>query len=104
MSLDLKIAGGTVVDGTGRARFAADLGVRDGRVVEIGTISTPAKRTIDADGALVTPGFIDMHTHYDAQVFWDSELITSSRNGVTTVVMGNCGVGCAPFTPAMKEP
>ena len=104
MSLDLKIAGGTVVDGTGSPRYSADIGIRDGRVVEIGSIATPAARTLDANGALVTPGFIDMHTHYDAQVFWDSELITSSRNGVTTAVMGNCGVGCAPYVPAMKEP
>jgi N-acyl-D-aspartate/D-glutamate deacylase len=103
MSLDLKISGGTIVDGTGAARYSADVGIRDGRVVEIGAISTPAKRILDADGTLVTPGFVDMHTHYDAQVLWDSELISSSRNGVTTAVMGNCGVGCAPFSPSMKD-
>ena len=103
MTLDLKIAGGTIVDGTGAARYTGDIGIKDGLVVEIGAVSTPAKRTIDADGALVTPGFVDMHTHYDAQVLWDSELISSSRNGVTTAVMGNCGVGCAPFTPDIKE-
>lgn len=103
MDLDSKIMGGTIVDGTGGARYRADIGVRDGRVVEIGTVTTRAKRTIAADGALVTPGFIDMHTHYDAQVLWDSELIASSRNGVTTVVIGNCGVGCAPFAPAMRQ-
>lgn len=104
MSLDLKISGGTIVDGTGAARFTGDIGVRDGRIVEIGSISTPATRMIDADGALVTPGFVDMHTHYDAQALWDGELLASSRNGVTTAVMGNCGVGCAPFADRIKEP
>lgn len=103
MSLDLKISGGTIVDGTGAARFTGDIGVRDGRIVEIGRVSTPASRTIYADGALVTPGFVDMHTHYDAQVLWDRELLASSRNGVTTAVMGNCGVGCAPFADQIKE-
>lgn len=103
MSLDLKIAGGTIVDGTGAARYNADIGIRNGRVVEIGSISTSAKRTLNAHGALVTPGFVDMHTHYDAQALWDSELISSARNGVTTAVMGNCGVGCAPYTPEIKD-
>jgi N-acyl-D-aspartate/D-glutamate deacylase len=103
MSLDLKITGGTVVDGTGAPRYSADIGIRDGLVVEIGSISTPAARTIEASGALVTPGFVDMHTHYDAQALWDGELRSSSRNGVTTAVMGNCGVGCAPFAPGMKD-
>ena len=103
MSLDLKIIGGTVVDGTGGDRFTADIGIRDGQIVELGRISTPARRVIPADGALVTPGFIDMHTHYDAQVLWDSDLIASSRNGVTSGVMGNCGVGCAPLDPAIRS-
>ena len=104
MSLDLKISAGTIVDGTGAARFVGDVGVRDGRIIELGKISTPARRTIDADGALVTPGFVDMHTHYDAQVLWDGDLLASSRHGVTTAVMGNCGVGCAPFADSIKEP
>ena len=103
MDLDLKIAGGTILDGTGANRYTADIGVRGGRVVDIGAISTPAKRTIAAEGALITPGFIDMHTHYDAQVLWDSELVASTRNGVTTAVTGNCGVGCAPFVPEMRK-
>jgi hypothetical protein len=75
MSLDLKTSGGTIVDGTGASRYRADIGIRNGQVVEIGAIATPAKRTLDAGGALVTPGFVDMHTHYDAQVLWDSELL-----------------------------
>lgn len=104
MSLDLKISAGTIVDGTGAARFVGDVGVRDGRIIELGKISTPARRIIDADGALVTPGFVDMHTHYDAQVLWDGDLLASSRHGVTTAVMGNCGVGCAPFADSIKEP
>jgi N-acyl-D-aspartate/D-glutamate deacylase len=103
MALDLKITGGTIVDGTGAARYRADVGVREGRIVEIGSISTRSRRTLAAEGALVTPGFIDMHTHYDAQVLWDSELSPSTLNGVTTVVMGNCGVGCAPFKPEIRE-
>jgi N-acyl-D-aspartate/D-glutamate deacylase len=97
--LDTTISGGVIADGTGAARYAADIGIRDGLIVEIGRVTTPARRRIDADGALVTPGFIDMHTHYDAQATWDPELLASSRNGVTTAVMGNCGVGCAPCRP-----
>lgn len=103
MTLDLKIAGATVYDGTGRAGYAADVGIKGGRIAEIGNVSTRAHRTIEAAGAIVTPGFIDMHTHYDAQALWDSELIASSRNGVTSAVMGNCGVGCAPQTPEIRE-
>lgn len=102
MTLDVKIAGGAIIDGTGAPRYVGNIGIRDGRIVELGSAPSPARRTIDADGALVTPGFIDMHTHYDAQVLWDSELIASSRNGVTTAVMGNCGVGCAPFAPSIR--
>jgi len=101
--LDIKISGGLVADGTGRPRFSADVGIKDGLIVEIGTVSTPARRDIDADGALVTPGFVDMHTHYDAQATWDPELLASSRNGVTTAIMGNCGVGCAPCRPGDEE-
>ncbi|MFA7601585.1 MAG: amidohydrolase family protein [Novosphingobium sp.] len=103
MALDLKIAGATVFDGSGQAGYTADVGIKDGRIVEIGSVSTPARRTLGAEGAIVTPGFIDMHTHYDAQVLWDRELMASSRNGVTSAVMGNCGVGCAPATPAIRD-
>jgi N-acyl-D-aspartate/D-glutamate deacylase len=93
---DLIIRGGTVVDGTGSPARAADIGVVDGRVAGVGHISGSGRRVIDADGALVTPGWVDVHTHYDGQATWDSCLAPSSWNGVTTAVMGNCGVGFAP--------
>jgi N-acyl-D-amino-acid deacylase len=96
---DLVVKGGTVVDGTGAAPFTADVAVRDGRIVEIGEVTERARRAIDADGALVTPGWVDAHTHYDGQVTWDDRLEGSASNGVTTVVMGNCGVGFAPVPP-----
>ena len=97
---DVVVTGGTVVDGTGAAPRAADVAIVDGRIVEVGKVSGTATRTIDADGALVTPGFVDIHTHYDGQATWDSFLAPSSWHGVTTVVMGNCGVGFAPVRPA----
>lgn len=103
MTLDLKIKGATVVDGSGAKRFNANIGICGGRIAELGQVSSAARREIDVDGALATPGFIDMHTHYDAQVLWDSELLASSRNGVTTAIMGNCGVGCAPYTPDIRS-
>jgi N-acyl-D-aspartate/D-glutamate deacylase len=96
---DVVMAGGTVVDGTGAAPYAADVAVQDGRIVEVGTVTGDARERIDADGALVTPGFIDVHTHYDGQVTWDDMLEPSASNGVTTLVMGNCGVGFAPVRP-----
>ncbi len=97
--LDLVIRAGTLVDGTGEKPRTSDVGVRDGRVVEVGRVTERAGRVIDADGALVTPGFVDIHTHYDGQVTWDSLIQPSSGHGVTTVVMGNCGVGFAPVRP-----
>ena len=96
---DLKITGGTIVDGTGQARFTGDVGIRDGKIVAVGDAPEAAKRTLDADGALVTPGFTDIHTHYDGQVSWDPDLAPSSIHGVTTAVMGSCGVGFAPVRP-----
>ncbi len=94
--IDKLVKGGTVVDGTGAAPFTADVGVKDGRIVEVGRVTSAAKETIDADGALVTPGFVDIHTHYDGQASWDETFSPSIFHGVTTVVLGNCGVGFAP--------
>ncbi len=96
---DLVIRGGTVVDGTGREGFVADVAVDGGVIVAVGGDVGPGKREFDAKGLLVTPGFVDMHTHYDGQVTWDPYLSPSSWHGVTTVVMGNCGVGFAPARP-----
>jgi N-acyl-D-aspartate/D-glutamate deacylase len=94
--LDWLIEGGSVVDGTGRAPFSADVGIRDGRIVAVGSIDEAARERVDARGAWVTPGFIDIHTHYDGQATWDETFSPSIHHGVTTVVMGNCGVGFAP--------
>ncbi|HSP80954.1 MAG TPA: amidohydrolase family protein, partial [Myxococcaceae bacterium] len=103
MSLDLTITGGTGIDGRGRPGFTADVGIREGRIVEVGRISTPARREIHADGAIVTPGFVDVHTHYDGQASWDSDLRPSVDHGVTTAVLGSCGVGFAPVRPQDHE-
>src|SRR5688572_11263144 len=93
---DLVIRGGTVVDGTGAPARPADLAITDGLITEVGRVDGTGHREIDADGALVTPGFVDIHTHYDGQATWDEQLTPSCWHGVTTVVMGNCGVGFAP--------
>ncbi len=97
---DLVIRGGTIIDGTGGAPLAADVAIDGGLITAIGHISTHGREEIDASGKIVAPGFVDIHTHYDGQATWDSEMAPSSWHGVTTVVMGNCGVG---FAPAKKD-
>ena len=96
---DLIITGGTLVDGTGAEARRAEVAVDEGRITEVGAVTGGGARIIDAEGLLVTPGWVDIHTHYDGQATWDPELAPSSWHGVTTVVMGNCGVGFAPAAP-----
>jgi N-acyl-D-aspartate/D-glutamate deacylase len=100
---DLVIRGGTIVDGTGRERFSGDLAIAGGRIAEVGRVAGAARREIDATGLLVAPGFVDVHTHYDGQATWDPLLTPSSWHGVTTIVMGNCGVGFAPVRAHERE-
>jgi N-acyl-D-aspartate/D-glutamate deacylase len=100
---DYVIRGGTIVDGTGEAPYTADIGITDGKIVKIGAIEGDSATTIDANGLVVAPGFIDIHTHYDPHVMWDPHLSPSSQHGVTTVIGGNCGFTLAPLTPAAAE-
>ena len=102
-AMDLAIRGGLVVDGAGAEAFKADVGIAAGRIVEVGEVVGRARDEIDARGQVVTPGFVDIHTHYDGQVTWENRLVPSSYHGVTTVVMGNCGVGFAPCRPDQHE-
>ena len=103
MGFDLVIKGGTVVDGTGRPGFQADVAIDGDRVVEVGKVEGRSARTIDADGKTVTPGFVDVHTHLDAQLAWDPVATSSCWHGVTSVVLGNCGVTFAPCKPSDRE-
>ena len=103
MSYELLIKNGTVVDGSGAPPVRADIAVAQGKIAEIGKITAGAKKIIDASDLTVSPGFIDHHTHYDAQICWDPVISPSSWHGVTSVIMGNCGVGLAPCKPAVRE-
>lgn len=101
---DMVIRGGTIVDGKGGAPFVGDVAVRDGHIVEVGPeVGGDAAQVIDATGRVVTPGFVDIHTHYDGQVTWDDQLYPSSAHGVTTLVMGNCGLVLPPCTLAVRN-
>ena len=102
-TFDLIIRGGTIVDGTGAKRFTGDVAIKDGLIAQTGNITGDATEEIDASGKVVAPGFVDIHTHYDGQATWDAEMAPSSWHGVTTVVMGNCGVGFAPAKPDRHE-
>ena len=97
---DTVIRGGTIVDGSGQPGFTGDLALEDGKIAQVGGTAGPGKREIDANGLLITPGWVDVHTHYDGQAMWDQELAPSSWHGVSTVLFGNCGVGFAPVRKA----
>src|ERR1700692_2992054 len=99
----LVIKGGSVVDGTGAPARTADVAITEGVITDVGTVKGAARETVDADGLLVTPGFVDIHTHYDGQVTWDPLLTPSCWHGVTSLVMGNCGVGFAPVRPGSED-
>ncbi|MBW2423090.1 MAG: amidohydrolase family protein, partial [Deltaproteobacteria bacterium] len=100
MSYDLVIRNGNLIDGTGEPGRVGDLALRDGRIAAVGVVEGSGQREIDAEGHAITPGFVDIHTHYDGQATWDPQLAPSCYHGVTTAVMGNCGVGFAPVHPA----
>ena len=100
---DLVVRGGTVVDGTGAKPFVGDVAIHAGKVIEVGSVSERGREEIDARGKIVTPGFVDIHTHYDGQATWDELLTPTAWHGVTTLVMGNCGVGFAPVAPGKQD-
>jgi N-acyl-D-aspartate/D-glutamate deacylase len=101
--LDLIIHGGSVIDGTGTPAYRADVGVKDGRIVKVGEVRDPARRTIDAQGKIIAPGFIENHTHYDVQILWDKALTPSPEHGFTTAIAGNCGLTMAPMPQGEKD-
>ncbi len=102
---DILIKNGTVVDGARNPRYKGDIGIKNGKISAVGRIrNAEADRTIDAEGMIVAPGFIDLHTHYDGQVFWDPYLTTSGWNGVTSVVIGNCGFGLLRWRQSLRDP
>ena len=103
MSYDLKVTGGTIIDGTGAPRFLGDIGIKNGKIVAMGSAPSEAVRTVDATGKIVSPGFVDIHTHYDAQVMWDPMVSCSPWHGVTTIVMGNCGFSVSPTRPEHRD-
>src|SRR3954466_1645808 len=103
MTYDLLIRNGRVIDGTGSPAFKADVGIRNGRIAAIGKLSGDAKRSIDAQGQVIAPGFIDSHPHFDAQLLWDPLCTWSCYHGVTTVITGNCSLGIAPLRPGTAE-
>src|SRR4249920_2388710 len=103
MAFDIVIRGGTIVDGSGLPGFSGDVGIKDGMIAEIGDLKgQSAKETVDAEGKVVSPGFIDAHTHMDAQIFWDPLGTCSCWHGITSVVMGNCGFSLAPCSEKDK--
>ena len=103
MAYDLLVQNGRIVDGSGMPAFMGDVAIRHGKIVEVGKLSGAATRTINAEGLVVAPGFIDNHCHYDAQVLWDPLCSFSSYHGATTVIFGNCSLGLAPVKPADRE-
>src|SRR5436309_14199220 len=103
MAYDLVIKNGRIVDGSGMPAYAGDVGIAGDRIAAVGKVDGPARRTVDADGLVIAPGFIDHHTHMDAQICWDPTAFASSCHGVTSIIMGNCGVTMAPCRPGDHE-
>ena len=103
MTYDIIIRGGSIVDGTGSEPVPGDLAIKDGFIAAVGKVEGDAKQVIDATGQMVTPGFIDIHTHLDAQIGWDPDMTPVSWHGVTTALIGNCGMTFAPCKPEHRE-